>query len=553
MSMATSGPGAAPPASPGVTDVDRLHSQMLALQDQVRDYELDMAALQRIPTVPVRAPAPIKPIPQRLNSNGSTGGPPGGAPSPRGAVPSPMSPLRKLAASPASSLGSSSAPAPSAPLPSTPTRAAPKPARPLPARVDTSRAAAADMSKPFDLASLADELPDDDIDALYHSIRQQKIASVLIEPHAMPQSPLYSESAALRRDNVTLRESLAEYKRKVADLAKANDETVKKMRATDEQMRHLQMLFDQAHADNAAKYDRIADLEADVDELRADVREREVVNDRLHEQLTQAQDQLFEQESLVAKLHRDLDRFADTEQQLRKMAAHAEQLAAENEKLRAQLLEVQQDQRQTQFQENMARRGSALPIPVSPVAGPTATAAAGSASPDPAGSGIETDAPPPPSQIKALDRAFADQLELERAEFAKQLKEVERQAREAELARRRAEAELEGLRDRAEEQAAEAKKLKRRSDFRSRPMSWQVEAAPATNQDLEMELEAYKVHVHHLKSILQSNPSSREYEEKVSSLSLKLSYWTVLRDVYEDTIQELMAMANIDVDSASES
>ncbi|KNE59021.1 hypothetical protein AMAG_03371 [Allomyces macrogynus ATCC 38327] len=504
MSMATSAPGGVPPASPGVTDVDRLHSQMLALQDQVRDYEQDMAALQRIPTVPVRAPAPIKPVPQRLNSNGSNGGPPG-APSPRGLcrAPCPHS-CASWAASPAKfARVGVRPPAPSAPLPvDAHARGTENPPARCPARVDTSRAAAADMSKPFDLASLADELPDDDIDALYHSIRQQKIASVLIEPHTMPQSPLYSESAALRRDNVALRESLAEYKRKVADLAKANDETV--------------------------------------------------VNDRLHEQLTQAQDQLFEQESLVAKLHRDLDRFADTEQQLRKMATHAEQLAAENEKLRTQLLEVQQDQRQTQFQENMARRGSALPIPVSPVAGP-APAAAGSASPDPAGSGIETNAPPPPSQIKALDRAFADQLELERAEFAKQLKEVERQAREAELARRRAEAELEGLRDRAEEQAAEAKKLKRRSDFRSRPMSWQVEAAPATNQDLEMELEAYKVHVHHLKSILQSNPSSREYEEKVSSLSLKLSYWTVLRDVYEDTIQELMAMANIDVDSASES
>ena len=54
------------------------------------------------------------------------------------------------------------------------------------------------------------------------------------------------------------------------------------------------------------------------------------------------------------------------------------------------------------------------------------------------------------------------------------------------------------------------------------------------------ELETYRVHASHLKSLLQKQLGARDVAETVSELSLKLSYWSVLRDVYEETFEELI-------------
>ncbi|KAI9149720.1 hypothetical protein H9P43_009899 [Blastocladiella emersonii ATCC 22665] len=493
--------GLSPLASPtSMSDVDRLHLQMMALHEQMGDYDMDSDLDDYASTMGVPTSSGPVPTTKHTPSPAPRGGLPQLPPSPRGGLP------------------------PSGPPPTSRTPSAPPMTAPAHPELDA-------------------ELADDDIDALYHSIRQQKIASVIIETPLslalsqgqappLPTPPATAELVVLRKDNVALRDSVAEYKRKVGELTRDVEDGHRRTRALEEQLRHFEMLFEQAHQDNEAKYERIADLETDVDQLRSDVRSRDAELARAQTQLLDTQETVLDREDEIARLHRDLERFVDLEQDLRRANARVEALEGENDLLKAQVAKATADARQGQLEENLAQRTlspSNIELPASPAA----------SSGTPANDAIDTSAPPPPSQIKALNKAFADQLAKEREQFTMQLIDAERTARDADAHRKRLEDELASLRAKADDLEKAAKAVRRRSDYRAR----------GSTNDLEIELDAYKVHVHHLKKLLQTHVgagNSREFSETVTNLSLKLSYWTVLRDVYEETIQELVQIAHLD-------
>ncbi|ORZ37478.1 hypothetical protein BCR44DRAFT_1430297 [Catenaria anguillulae PL171] len=449
------------PASPGATDVDRLHSQMMLLHSQMVDYDIDSGM------TPVVQPTTL------LSSN---------SPSPPSTRPPPIV---------TANLPGQTARAPSAPPMTAPTH-----------------------------PELDSHLADDDIDALYHSIRQQKIQSVIIDtpialalasggpPPPLPSAtPMQSELAVLRKDNAALRDSVAEYKSKLAQLGRDLDDRDRRT---------------PSHQDNEAKYERISDLETAVDQLRADVRARDAEITRLQTQLIETQDQVMDREDQIARLHRDMDRFADTGVQMAKLEKQLEDVMEENDALRAKL-----------------SKAKSLGDPRAVGHADVPQIHIHEASPLDGISGIDTSAPPSPSQVKAMERAFQDQLAKEREDWSMQLLDAERAARDADMHRRRLEDELDRVRMQADELERQAKQVRRRSDYRAR----------GSTQEQEVELEALKVHVHHMKGLLQTHMGGpRELAETVTNLSHKLSYWTVMRDVYEETIQELVQLADLDLD-----
>ncbi|KAL7750186.1 hypothetical protein RI367_004359 [Sorochytrium milnesiophthora] len=384
----------------------------------------------------------------------------------------------------------------------------------------------------------------DDIDALYHSMRaqQQQVVSPRLQQQQqqsyptipqpssppMPTSPNTADERQvmqLRNENRVQAHTIAQLQQQLTALSSQLALGEQEADEREEQLHHLQTLFEQAHSDNQAKYEQIAQMATDLDHARSDLRVRDTEIARLTRRLAQSEDIVAQQQEQLA---------ATTATTTAKTAVNSPRPSP----------------RELELEQMVATLQAAVTSLQTPAPSPQKARSASQAADD---DHQDTAAPAAtPSQVRAMNRAFDEQLSQQRAESASKVRTLEQALHESEVARRQLQLERESLLEQQAQQAADARRLKRRSDLRARtnigpiaplsPTSSSVLplASPSATKDVDVDREALKVHNGHLQSLLERNLGKADYAHTITSLSLKLSYWTVLRDVYEDTIKELM-------------
>lgn len=293
---------------------------------------------------------------------------------------------------------------------------------------------------------LADDL--DDINALYNAIRAQKIVTHGHQRRSRElTSPLMHSPPLPSPVDIAAPPAEAEAVHEHETETTASSAIARIQR----NMASMEERLAQAERDSSRKDEELRTLQALFDQAHAD-------NLAKHQQLLQV-------ESELDRAHTDL-RARD--------AQLATTALSSSRTMREQTLEAQVRKLEQQLHGTRPQR---LPSPVSD----------------------ESSVPPAvaPSQIRAMNREFNEQLASQRTHYETHIRTLE-------------------------------SRLANSSNKSSSSSS------PAVD-----DVAVYKVHVQHLQSLLGQQLSSAHYAQTVTALSLKLSYWTVLRDVYEDTIAEL--------------
>jgi hypothetical protein len=140
--------------------------------------------------------------------------------------------------------------------------------------------------------------------------------------------------------------------------------------------------------------------------------------------------------------------------------------------------------------------------------------------------------------VESLTRDFSKKMESQRVQFQSELDHSIKIGNQHELDKQFLQNELDQLRDRLSKGYSKQKELLNRENGIPHRLC----------EATALELETYQLHVDHLKSLLAKNLSSTNYSETVTNLSLKLSYTHILKEIYEETIDELLHLAKLNVE-----
>lgn len=376
------------------------------------------------------------------------------------------------------------------------------------------------------------------------------------------------ENKHKQSDLAKLSESLNQSTLKINTLQIQLESARQEAETNADHLKHAQTLFDQAHADNQEKYARLDKLETEYERVRIESQNKETELLKVQSSLQEVLNELNGKEAELKKAYTLIDQLTVQVDSGSKSAAisppeqelqsRLESLRAENSKLLSKL-EISQ-------KENMELKNHLSAATQNDTSNARRTSASSSVSSEPAMS---------PSQMRAMNKLFENELDKERSEFFKKIKSFEKQLRDLESLNKHLEEEnikLSG--ELQQERALHNQYVNNRNSITTNGSSFQSlppspvspnpdakqqysrvklgpsHSIPPFNPSLPAPLSeeatvqilqsTYQTHLEHLKSLLiEKHNISEHYTETISSLSLKLSYWVCLKEVYEEMIDEL--------------